>query len=163
MKKYAFILLSGLTAALLLGVLGIGSAMLSAPGAGGGRADEEGWIMVDSNVRDADALANLAGSFRQSFSWLPDGPSEAELAAQNAAVNAAPPPPPPPPKWRFVGVLLEDSAEAQFALVAEAGRVNKYRVGDAFLDGTTLVDVREQSMRISKAGEEREVFLYQRQ
>ena len=162
MKKYVLIVLSGLAGALLLGVLGVGVAMLSAPSTETQAVDEEGWAMGGSSARDEESLARVAGKFLAAFSWLPESTPEPDVGAQDAVAEAAPPPP-PPPRWQFVGVLLEGAEEDQFALVAEAGRVNKYRVGDAFLDGTTLVRVNEQSMRILKAGKERDVFLYQQQ
>jgi hypothetical protein len=59
-------------------------------------------------------------------------------------------------------VLLENEA-ARFALVSVNGEVSRYKVGDVLGDGTKLLEIGEQSLRVSEGGSERDIFLYHQQ
>ncbi len=162
MRKYLVILAAGALLAAFSAVLGVGFTALLSGGESGGADAQESWLPGQVAVRGEEAYDRAAAGFRERFGWLVGGDEKPDADAEAAALAAAAsePPPPPPPRWDFVGVLLEEAS--QVALVAEAGKVRKYKVGDAFADGTLLLAVSEQSMRVSKAGEERDVYLYRR-
>ncbi|MEP6162185.1 MAG: hypothetical protein ABJ171_17570 [Halieaceae bacterium] len=159
-RKYLVMLSAACALALVTAVLGLLTTMLRSGLASAKNSDADDWVLASVALRSESEYQQAAAGFRQRYRWLvPPAPSPEGLtdaAADNA--DAARPALPP---WRFVGVLLEEAESDRFALVAEAGRVNKYKVGDAFVDGTTLLAIEVQSLKVSQAGEERDVFLYQ--
>jgi len=159
MRKLVVIYACGFGLALVAGLLGV---LFSAVGTERGSRKaklEEAWSLGPIAVRGEEEYRRAADGFRARYRWLvPEEPKPDEAALDAAAQVAEAPP--PPPVWRFVGVLLEGEEADRFALVAEAGAVNRYKVGEAFKDGTRLLAVEEQSVRVASNGQERDIHLY---
>ncbi len=160
MRKYLVIIGSAAIFSLLTALLGVAMMDLRSGSEARRAAGDEAWSLGPVAVRGEEDYRRAADGFRERYRWLvprePEPEESTEESGQEAVANALP----PPPSWHFVGVLLE--GPDSFALVAESGRVKRYRVGEAFGDGTRVLALTEQSMRVSEDGEERSLFLYQK-
>jgi len=61
-------------------------------------------------------------------------------------------------KWRFCGVVLSESK--YFALVEQDGKVKRYKTGDLFASGETLLEVGNDFIRVAGEDEELVFKLY---
>jgi hypothetical protein len=159
MRKYLVILLSAGLLACLGVVAGVLVTAVATYGSAERTTSEVAWSLRPVAIRDEEEYRRAAEEFRRRYRWLvPEDPlPESQEAAVPPAetLKSAP----SGPAWRFVGVLLE-AGSARLALVAEGGKVNRYQEGAVFGDGTQLLAIGEQSLRISRAGSERDVHLY---
>jgi hypothetical protein len=160
MRKYLVVLLaSGLLACLAV-VAGIVVTALTTHNSVERAASEEAWSLGPVAVRGEEEYRRAADGFRQRYRWLvPEEATPQEQDVPAAAVVEAPEPVASGPAWQFVGVLLE-AGSARLALVSEGGEVRRYQEGEMLGDGTQLLAIGEQSLRISQAGNERDVYLY---
>jgi hypothetical protein len=160
-RKYAILLVGAIVLSVLAAILGaIWTGISSGPGNAGASQDDV-WLLPEVSRRTEADYQRAIERFKDRYSWLTGRDEIVEPPAEvvEEVVSA---PEVQLPQWTFVGVSLEEGEANRYALVSEAGKVNKYKVGDVFADGTTLLAVGEQSLRVVQTGEEKDVFLYRR-
>jgi len=155
-QKLMLMVASGCTA--MAAVLGLLVAVLGGSAGTPGSAQEP-WVLGSFQARDQGQRGRISKEFRELYPWR-------FMTAEQIPLAAEPEPEPEPEpvvlplQWNFVGVIRQTEKEPRMALVAEDGVIKKYAVGQAFHDGTRVLEVGTQSVRVAVEGEERRLRLY---